>query len=422
VVADGRILFANPYVSRIVGYSEEELKNIPFSQFIHPDDIEMVLRNHKRRISGDRDIPVYEFRIIGPNGETLWAELEGVPIEWNGEPAALNFLRDVTERKRTEEALKESEDKYRNLFQNAQVGLFRTAIADGRVLECNELAARMFGFDSREEVVNKAVIGRMWLHPDSRKQMIEELESEGEVRGFEAEVRTKDGSVMWTRFSAKAFPEHGWLEGVVEDISDRKAMEQALWESEKLLAEVFNSIQDAIYVLDPDRNIIRSNVGTRNLFGLRENPVGHRCCEILFGDDRECECCSARKAMETGRLQTSLSRVETVDGRLIWCEFSNYPMTDEKGKIVGVVEYARDVTDRIRAEKALSESEQKYKALTENSTDMIIRIDQSGKCIYANVAAVREFEMELDSILGRTHGELGMPEGILEHLDWSENG
>ncbi len=413
VVADERVLFANPYVSRIIGYSEDELKDIPFHQFVHPDDLERVARNHRRRVSGDTDIPVYEFRIVDQNGKTLWVEIEGVPIEWNGKPAALNFLRDVTERRRTEEALKESEDKYRNLFQNAQVGLFRTAISDGRVLECNDRAAFMFGFDSREEVVDRVVIGQMWLNPESRAFMIQQLNSAGEVRGFETRVRKKDGSVVWVRFSAKAFPEYGWLEGVVEDISDRKAMEQALWESEKLLAEVFNSIQDAIYVLDPDKTIIRSNLGTNALFGLSENPVGHKCSEILLGDDRECECCSARTAMETGRLQTSLSRVETSDGRLIWCEFSNYPMTDDNGKVIGVVEYARDVTDRIRAEKALAESEQKYKALTENSTDMIVRIDSDRRCIYANVAAVNEFELEPDTILGRTPEEIGMPDDIL---------
>lgn len=417
VVANERILFANPCVSRIIGYSEDELKNIPFHQFIHPDDLEMVVRNHRRRVSGDADIPVYEFRIIDQSGETVWAELDGVPIQWNGKPAALNFLRDVTQRRRTEEALKESEDKYRNLFQNAQVGLFRTTIADGRVLECNERAALMFGFDSREEVVDRVVIGQMWVDPESRAYMIEQLGSAGEVRGFETRVRKRDGSVVWVRFSAKAFPEYGWLEGVVEDISDRKAMEQALWESEKLLAEVFNSIQDAIYVLDPEKTIIRSNLGTNTLFGLSENPVGNKCCEILFSDNRECECCSARAAMETGRLQTSLSRVETSDGRLIWCEFSNYPMTDDDGNVIGVVEYARNVTDRIRAEKALSESEEKYKALTENSTDMIVRIDAKRRCIYANVAAVNEFGLEPNTILGRTPEEIGMPNDIVELMN-----
>jgi len=414
VIADGIIQFANPTISIFTGLSQEELVGCPIKQFIHPDDVSSNLDKHQRRVDGDRNIPVYEFRVIGKDNEILWMEADGVPIEWNGKPAALNFLRDVTERKRTEQALKESEETYTNLFQNAQVSIIRTSLKDGRILECNDQAALMFGYESRDEVIENALIGQMWLNPQERIEMLNQLRDAGSVKGIEAEFQRKDGSIIWARISAKIYPEHGWIEGVLEDITDRRHMEHAILEGEKLLSEVFNSIQDAVYVLDNDRTIIRSNPGTLKLFGLKESPVGHHCCDVLFGDHRECESCSLNAARKTGKLQTSLSRVQTNDGRLIWCEFSNYLMTDEDGKIIGVVEYARDVTEKIRAEKALRESEMQYKTLTENSSDIIIRFDKNSRCTYINRAAARELGMALEVLADRTAEELGLPESITD--------
>jgi len=103
VAQDGKLAFVNRATCRFVGYAEEELVGRPFTEFIHPDDGEMVVQRYLARLRGDKVPDVYVFRVIHKNGTTLWGELRAVLIEWLGRPASLNFLTDITKRKVMEE-------------------------------------------------------------------------------------------------------------------------------------------------------------------------------------------------------------------------------------------------------------------------------------------------------------------------------
>lgn len=165
--------------------------------------------------------------------------------------------RDITERKQAEEKIRESEETYRNLFHNAQVGLFRTRIADGKILESNEQLARMFGYDSREEFIAEYVTSRNYVDPGVRERMLEEIKRNGHVQNFEARFYRKDRSIFWARFSARIYEDKGWIEGVAEDITDRKQAEMQLWaahaESQRLLAEAEQSRQVLLSVVEDQK-------------------------------------------------------------------------------------------------------------------------------------------------------------------------
>ncbi|MFQ5752492.1 MAG: PAS domain S-box protein, partial [bacterium] len=113
VVQDGKMQFVNPKTLEITGYSEKELTTKPFIEFIYQDDRAMVAERHQKRLKGEQIPPVYSFRIIDKEGNLKWLEINAVLIEWEGKPGTLNFLNDISERKRTEEALRQSEEKYR---------------------------------------------------------------------------------------------------------------------------------------------------------------------------------------------------------------------------------------------------------------------------------------------------------------------
>ncbi len=129
---------------------------------------------------------------------------------------------------KVQEALKASEETYRNLFQNAQVGLFRTRITDGKILESNEQLARMFGYDSREEFIAEYVTSQNYVDPGTRERMLEQIRRHGYVQKFEARFYRKDRSIFWARFSARIYPEKGWIEGVAEDIAQEMLAQEAL--------------------------------------------------------------------------------------------------------------------------------------------------------------------------------------------------
>lgn len=105
IAQDGMIRFANPKISEISGYSQEELSSKLFTRFIHPDDREMVTENYLKRLQG-RELPhIYDFRILDMEGNIKWLEINATLINWEGRPATLNFLTDITERKRAGEEM-----------------------------------------------------------------------------------------------------------------------------------------------------------------------------------------------------------------------------------------------------------------------------------------------------------------------------
>ena len=111
VAQDGKIVFLNPRTTMVFGCSGEELVSRPFIEFIYPDDRNMVFGRHVRRMKGEEIPHLYPFRIIHGDGNVRWVELNTVGINWKGKPATLNFLSDITERKKKEEELKQSLDK-----------------------------------------------------------------------------------------------------------------------------------------------------------------------------------------------------------------------------------------------------------------------------------------------------------------------
>jgi len=104
VAQDGVLKLVNPRAEQMTGYSREELTSKPFTDFIHPDDMAMVVENYRRRLEGEQFLKVYPFRVLNRQGETRWAEIHAVRILWEGRPATLNFLSDITRQKRAEEA------------------------------------------------------------------------------------------------------------------------------------------------------------------------------------------------------------------------------------------------------------------------------------------------------------------------------
>ena len=143
-------------------------------------------------------------------------------------------------------------------FDRVTVGLMRTRVEDGLVLACNDLAARMLGFSSSRELCGRLLPRDHYLDPGDRLRMIEALQKQGEVREFETRFSRADGEVIWIRMSVALVREQGWIEGTIEDVTERKQAEIALREGEERFRAIFDTARDCVFV--KDRNLRYTHV------------------------------------------------------------------------------------------------------------------------------------------------------------------
>jgi len=196
VIQDGIIRYMNHHGERMGGFFREDVMTRPFLEFVHPDDRAGAVERYVRRVSGEQVPSQSMIRIRNSLGEFRWAEVKSILIEWEGQAATLNFIADVTDRIRREEVLKETEDKYRLVVENAQEAI--VILQDGRVKFFNERTAHLMGY-SRAEIPKRSFLD--FIHPDNRN--LAQSNYIARLEGKEAPVEvlykfvTKDGSVLW---------------------------------------------------------------------------------------------------------------------------------------------------------------------------------------------------------------------------------
>jgi len=302
-----------------------------------------------------------EFHIIESqlqaDGKQAWVDTNKIPLR-DAEGNVVGILgayEDITDRKQAEEALRESEDKYRGLFNNAQVGLFRTRINDGKILECNERLAKMFGYESREACLADFVASGHYLDPGTRERMLAEIRAKGEINNFEARLSRRDGSVIWVRYSSRIYPKKGCIEGVATDITEEKHIEAALLQAKEDWENTFDAITDMVMLLDNRHRIIRVNKAVAEALKVtKDSLVDKKCYEVFHRQSHPIRNCPLVETMKTLEPQT----VEIADpdlGGTFICSTS--PVLDREGKLTGYTHVLKDITESKRLEAQFQEAQ-----------------------------------------------------------------
>lgn len=224
VVQNAKLVYINPVIPMMIGYSAEELISRPFMEFIHPDDREMVYDMHVRRVKGEEFPHAYSFRVIHKDGNVLWVELNAVLINWEGKPATLNFLSNITERRRIQEALTQSEEKFRKAFYTSPDAVNINRLEDGMYVSINPGFTRTTGY-TEEDIVGKTSIEfNIWDNIADRNRLVEGLKRDGMVANLEAVFRMKGGGVRSGLMSASVIDLNGvpHIINITRDITDRK--------------------------------------------------------------------------------------------------------------------------------------------------------------------------------------------------------
>jgi diguanylate cyclase (GGDEF)-like protein/PAS domain S-box-containing protein len=225
--------YVSPQIEAVLGFSPAEWQRDPdlWYRQIHPEDRARALEDEATSKMSEQPL-VSEYRMLTAAGRTVWVRDEAVlvrdeqgrPLHWQG------FMIDITGRKQTEDALQESETRYRGLFDHVPVGLYRTT-PDGRLLDANRALAHILGHPS-PEVLLAAEATDLYVDPSDRDRWKAQVEAEGLVRDFELQLRRADGSVIYVRDSGRAVRGRDerilYYEGAIQDITMRK---QAEWEA-----------------------------------------------------------------------------------------------------------------------------------------------------------------------------------------------
>jgi len=243
VAQEGILRFINPCALEIMGYEAGELLSKPFTKFIHPDDKDMVLQYHFRRLRGEEFPNRYSFRIVRKDGETKWVEINSGMVDWEGNPAALFRITDITDRKLAEEALRESQERLELALKGADLGFWDLDLTTGQGV-VNQRMVEMIGY-SPGEVETSHDVWQQFIHPDDigsvREHLNEHFQGYTHFLDHEYRIRTKSGQNVWVMARGRVVQrgEDGSplrMAGTVMDITDRKRAEEALRHSQEMLS------------------------------------------------------------------------------------------------------------------------------------------------------------------------------------------
>lgn len=234
------------------------------------------------------------------------------------------------------------------------------------------------------------------IHPEDLKIAIENFKKhcDDPNHPYDQVVRYthKNGSTVWVRCRGLAIRDDNGkpvrMLGAHTDLTSQKQAQQHLAQSEAFLATVFDSIQDGICVLDRDMNIVKVNRTMEKWYASEAPLAGKKCFEAYHGRTEICEVCPTVRAMKSGELEKDEITLESTGGENRTMELFSFPMFDDQGQVLSVVEYVRDITKRKHARSLLMEREQLYRALFENNKSVMLLVDpQTGGIIDANPAA-----------------------------------
>ena len=412
---EGRVTSLNPAAERLTGSGGQEAIGRPLTE---------VFRTIEGPIDGTAHFPVAEVvrgetvlsghqtALIDGGGATRYVEHNVAPIrDAKGQVTGVVIvLRDITERRQAEQALRKSEARFRHLA-DTMPQIVWTATPDGSVDYYNARWYEYTGLTPEESLHER---WRAAVHPDDLGRFSSVRDRGiGEGQMFEAEIRLRrrDGAYRWHLVRSVPVPDEAGdvarRFGAATDIDDRKLAEEALRESERQYRAIYDQAGVGIAEVDLTGRFLRANDRYCDMVGYpQEELLGLRFRDITHPDDPPANLEKFARIAEGPSSYTIEKRYVRKDGRVVWARTAVSLIRDGAGRPERVVAVVEDITERVRAEEALRESEERFARFMQHLPGLAWIKDWQGRYVYANAAAVRAFRRPRNDLYGKTDEEI----------------
>ncbi len=426
---DMAISMVNMECEKLLGYSKEEIAGTKkWDNFIAKEELYRLIEYHRlRRINPDAVPKTYETRLIDKQGNVKNVSITADLIP--GTKKSIVSILDISKHKRAEEALRKSEENYRSLVDNVNIGIYRnTGGPHGHFLQANPTMVKMFGYDSVEEFM-KVSTSELYQDPDERNRFVEKIQKQGFVKDEKLKLRKKDGTFIWGSVTAKVqydeSSEIKWIDGVIEDITEQKRAEDALFESEERLRSFFDSATDCIYVLDKDGIIMQVNAAVQNTLGYTIEEIVGSHIAGFFTEGSQKICSEEFPTIVKQKFIRQEIDIIRKDGTILNSDCTASAVCNDRGDVVNIVILQKDITKRKKAEERLVQSLDALQSVYNIATTMrgsyeamcdqvVYNLSNLLKVSYIAVQHVEEDQMKIISRI--TDGKFSHNEVIfLEH-------
>ena len=419
IIQDEKVVYMNPILVKLSGYTLKEQIGRYFIENVAPEGREVVEKLFKARMKGN-DVPsMYETLLLKKDGTRVPVEVNATAMDYNGKPADFVYLRDLTYRKKAEEIIRQSEEKYRKLIETANDAIFLADARTGVVIDGNKRAEKLIG-RSRQEIIG---MKQAELHPKGMAKKYQEIFKRHIKKGSAVEeeiyVQHKDGHNIPIAISASSFELDGvpLIQGIFHDLTARKKIEDAL-QKEKEFSETIVQTADAIIVgLDEKHKIQLFNQGAERITGYSsKEAMGKDWFELAFKPDMFKEMNKVWKKAWGKSVHSNVNPIWTKSGEKRIITWSNSSIDDENGKTSMVISIGHDITERQKAQDELIASEEKLIGFFNSMVDMVFVFDKEGKFNFYHSPEDGALYQQPDLFLGKHYSEV-MPPNIMKMLD-----
>ncbi len=400
-ISTNRLKYASPFIEEFRGYTTEEVLNQSLEEMFTPESYEQVNELLIRAVfNGDTSVFAQKHELDQPckDGSIINTEVSITPItDDNGRiTEIMGVIRDITHRKIAEEVLIESEKKYRDLVDNSLVSVFKSN-SNGDLIFFNQALLELFNYNSPQQLMNVNVRS-FYKKSSDRARLMEILRKEGSFKDFEVEMVTRDNKDLTVIINATL--EGEIISGMIMDITQLKETENALKTEKNRLRTLTENAPIGLVLMDVQGNYTYINPKFKELFGydLDDIPTGKDWFKKAYPDPTYRHnvintWVDDYKSKGVGEKRPRTFTVTCKDGSQKEIYF--VPVSLDTGEQLMTLE---DITHRVEAEKALKESEEKFRTLAQSAVDAIVIIDVNDRIVFYNES--------LQEIFGYYDGEI----------------